>query len=144
MSHKKIGIITFYYHNYNYGGILQAYALQTYLENHNCDAKQISFDPFGHVNQASTKLPLINRIVCNLKNYGFFSTCKIYLNTVKEKTSTYFNKNKIKTTNVFIDKRKNIIDKFKEQIPHTNNVYNELTIHNCEKFSSYISGSDQI
>ena len=27
----RIGILTFYYKNYNYGGILQAYALEHFL-----------------------------------------------------------------------------------------------------------------
>ena len=144
MSQKKIGILTFYYHNYNYGGVLQAYALQKYLEQQGCNAKQISFDPFGHIQQTTTKPSLINRVLKNIKKYGLYSTCKIYLNTIKEKTTKLLFKNNIKKTDEFIGKRKTAIDQFKKQIPHTNKVYNENTIHECEKFSSYISGSDQI
>ena len=41
---KKIAIITLFYHNYNYGGVLQAYALQKEIEKlgYNCDV--ISMD----------------------------------------------------------------------------------------------------
>ena len=40
----KIGIITFYKGNHNYGGILQAYALQKFLEQSGYDAMQICLD----------------------------------------------------------------------------------------------------
>ena len=143
-TRKKIGIITFYHHNYNYGGVLQAYALQKYLENQGFDAKQISFDPFGHIKQAPKSYSLINRIKGNLKKYGLFTTINIYLTTTKEKILNCFCKNKINEANEIIKTRKIIIDKFKKQIPHTSKIYNEQTIHECEKFSSYISGSDQI
>ena len=41
---KKVGIITLYYKSCNYGGLLQAYALEKYLISHGVDAKQICYD----------------------------------------------------------------------------------------------------
>ena len=43
MGKSKIVILTLYYKNYNYGGILQAYALQRVLNLLGYDASQISY-----------------------------------------------------------------------------------------------------
>ena len=40
----KVGIISLYYKNHNYGGLLQAYALTSYLNKHGIDAEQMSWD----------------------------------------------------------------------------------------------------
>lgn len=40
----RVGIITHYYGSKNYGGVLQAYALTTYFNNHGIEAEQISYD----------------------------------------------------------------------------------------------------
>lgn len=41
---KKIGIITMLYHNYNYGGVLQAFALQKAITKLGYDVEQINYD----------------------------------------------------------------------------------------------------
>lgn len=40
---KKIGIITLYYNNDNYGGIAQSYALNRYIEKLGFDSELISY-----------------------------------------------------------------------------------------------------
>lgn len=40
---KKVGIITNYHLNRNYGGLLQAYALQKAIERYGVEATQVSF-----------------------------------------------------------------------------------------------------
>ena len=40
---KKMAILTLYYHNYNYGGLLQAYALQKAITKLGYQAEQISY-----------------------------------------------------------------------------------------------------
>lgn len=40
---KKVAILTLYYRNYNYGGLLQSYALQKSIDKLGYQAKQISY-----------------------------------------------------------------------------------------------------
>ena len=47
---KRIGIVTMYYNSTNYGGLLQAYSLTMYLNNHGYDAKQIVYDFYADGN----------------------------------------------------------------------------------------------
>ena len=62
----KIGIITMYYYSYNYGGLLQAYALTRFLRSNGIDAEQISYIPtvkgmqFKDVNIPDT--PIFKRV----------------------------------------------------------------------------------
>lgn len=41
---KKLGVITFFYDNFNYGAVLQAYALQKVLSKYVCDTEVILID----------------------------------------------------------------------------------------------------
>ena len=44
---NKVGILTFYHRNYNFGGLLQAYALPKVLKDQfNLDAEQIKYSLF--------------------------------------------------------------------------------------------------
>ena len=44
-KNNKVGIITLYHDNYNFGGLLQAYALPTALKKYfDLDAEQIDYD----------------------------------------------------------------------------------------------------
>ena len=42
----KIGIISLYYKNHNYGGLLQCYALTNYLKQLGFEAEQVTYDRF--------------------------------------------------------------------------------------------------
>ena len=60
----KIGIITHYYKNANYGGCLQAYALQRYLNREGYEAEQICYDVLSFDKLTWTKFlkyPLIKK-----------------------------------------------------------------------------------
>lgn len=118
----KIGIITYYYHNYNYGGCLQAYALTNFLNSKGFQAKQISYFPIVERNFFKKMIHFIQR--GNLKN--------------KFKKNN-FNK-KILSQDI-----KNHFDEFcADMIPHTHLV-NEKDIINLNKdFDVFISGGDQI
>jgi len=61
----KVGIITLYYKNYNFGGLLQAYALQQALSKKGFDCKQITYDYRSEQlggNQQSIKEKLITKL----------------------------------------------------------------------------------
>ena len=55
---KKIGILTLYYKNYNFGGQLQAYALQRFLSKGQYNVEQIQFDYFTYT---ESKLDVLKR-----------------------------------------------------------------------------------
>ena len=58
----KIGIITFFFDNFNYGALLQAYALQNILSNYVCDAEVILIDPVDR------KVSPINELCYKIRN----------------------------------------------------------------------------
>lgn len=43
MQRKRIGILTLFYRNYNYGGILQAYSTYTFLKTNGYDCNEINY-----------------------------------------------------------------------------------------------------
>lgn len=50
----KIGIISLYYRNYNYGGLLQCYALTNYLKQLGYEVEQVTYDRFVAIHLTST------------------------------------------------------------------------------------------
>lgn len=121
MKKKKIGILTLFYHNYNYGGVLQAYALQKKIELLGYDSKQISYDiKTGYIKKSNK----IKRFLRPIKKfYIFFKDYRWNLVSIKIK-------NKIKS--------------FTNSIPHTE-VVNVQTIKELNNyFDVFICGSDQI
>ncbi len=131
---KKIAIITLFYHNYNYGGVLQAYALQKEIEKlgYNCDV--ISMDR---------------------------QTMKIFVPEAKNKNNSYKNnfitfltslKNRIKNklnSLLCINELQKKIKKFdsfiEKNIRKTDIVYTSDTISQLiDKYDLFITGSDQV
>ena len=126
---KKVGIITYYYKNHNYGGLLQAYALQYKLSKLGFDAEQISFDEprVGHnSNNAKAKLKKF------AKRILYFS---------RDKTRTKMNE----TISSDINTRNHAFERFaNDVIPHSS-VYNVNTIKTAgSKYDVFITGSDQV
>lgn len=81
---KKIAILTLYYHNYNYGGILQAYALQKVIEKMGFSSEQISYKlDSGYRDIKHFKLKVRNYV---LHLYYFFKDHEwmIKYNTLKK------------------------------------------------------------
>lgn len=137
MSNKKqnIGIISLYWDNNNYGGLLQAYALTKFLNSRNYNTKQISFRrEFLHPKSIFT------RYLDNIKNYGFFKSVflKIFftLRQRKHKNQVNYNKN--------IKQRNKSFHNFRLSVPHTKKEYYKDTITAIPNIDTYICGSDQI
>lgn len=121
---NSVGILTLYYNNTNYGGQLQAYALQKVVESMGYDCKQISYINKSDIKPTRDALTIA---VCFDKIYK-----KIF-------NKIYYKK--------WIEKRNRINEmqlKFSSSIPHTDVVGKE-SIQSIEKdFDSFICGSDQI
>lgn len=115
----RIAIISKYYKNYNFGGLLQAYALTMVLRELGHDAQQISFNP-NEMRKYGIKGYLKNTFRV------FARECAIRIKTRKF---------------VGINKNMNL---FMNSIPHTS-IVTEETIHKLNKeYDCFVAGSDQI
>lgn len=127
---KKIGIITMYYNNFNYGGILQAFALCKKINDMGYHCEQISFERFVNrtVNVGSVKLLLQQRkfklIIKKMRVVLKRCLCKILVYKLKE--------------------RDNLFLEFINQIPHSL-IFNKCNINQANSiYDTFVCGSDQI
>ena len=131
----KIGIITHYYHSFNYGGNLQAYALCKYL-NQQYDAEQICY-----INKNAKPKSRKQEI----REFGIFKFIKKVINWGIRKGATFFRKAKDKRISGDLAKRKEAILSFNHSIPHSQECYDAVTIQQCEQiYDVFITGSDQV
>ena len=115
----KIGIITKYYKNYNFGGLLQSYALVKKLEEMGHVAYQISFLP--------------NEI----KKYGIVTSMKNSIHLIIRNCVI-----RIKSRNISSLNKK--MKKFMLEIKHTPPIKEKNLNRLTASFDIFIAGSDQI
>ena len=114
----RVGIISLYYNNSNYGGLLQAYALCKVLEKSGHDCKQISYEPKSDA----------SRNVADLKTKIKHPFKKIFYG----KWYDDYNKGK------------QLLKDFELSIPHTH-IVDAQTVSGLNKdFDAFICGSDQV
>lgn len=137
---KKIGIITLYYNNDNYGGIAQAYALNKYIENLGYDSELISYK------RSPVHIPSFEERV---KNEGLISVIRSKMEMLPEKVrlkiaTKYAAKRYGAELVSNLKQRKDAFQRSREFVKHSE-VYTEETISNCiGMYDCYVSGSDQI
>ena len=115
----KVGILTLYYENINYGALLQAYALQKTIENLGYLAEQISYAlNSGYPNERLKEQlkPLID-IYRHLKHREWHR---------------------------YRDPYEKIIYKFADEIPHSKKVTAKNISSLNKKYDIFVCGSDQI
>lgn len=128
---KKIGIVSMYYRNFNYGGVLQAYALCRLLDDTGYDVEQIAYQ-YAISKQNETLLDKFRR-------KGF----SLILEYAKNKLFYFKNKKKIKV--VTESRELAFVPFLATAIKHSDIVYSNKTIHECQdKYDVFISGSDQV
>ena len=138
MNH--IGILSHYHKSKNIGGLLQSYALVTFLNKNGFQTEQISFD-YDFFDKKSKKI----RLELFLDKYPiyklpFIFVYKIYFYIVK-----IFKKYKNKRISKFIQIQNQIAEEFENFIPHSKEKYNTTNIQNANKnYDIFISGSDQV
>lgn len=137
---KKVGIITLYYGNDNYGGIAQAYALNEYINRMGLDAEMISYKR-SPVQIASTK----DRI----KKDGFIKVLKekieyLPLKLYYRKSNARAQKKYGNALSSFIIARKKAFAASREAIPHSKEVTENTIKEIADDYDLFISGSDQI
>ena len=129
----KIGIITHYYKSKNYGGNLQAYALQHYL-GHKYMVEQICYE---NITSPKGKKELL----AELGFWGFSKKCARY---VLRRLKNTFQKRDSKVESL-LEKRKKAILNFNQNIPHSTTIYSLENIAKAEnQYDCFITGSDQV
>ena len=126
---KKVGITTLYHNTINYGGALQAYALQKKVEELGCKCKII--DCYSDSKQSKIE---------RFKAIGWKRALEILRMKVEFKINFTFNKE----ISNGMSERRLLFKKFLNEIPHTEPV----EIHELDKlkneFDICITGSDQV
>lgn len=114
----KIGILTLFYKNYNYGGILQSFALYKILQDDYGNVEQISYD-FSKENKINKKIIILLKI------------------KIKKIIDFFF-------ANFFDLRRKRFLEFINKYIPHSR-VYDIDDIKMAvDKYDIFVVGSDQI
>lgn len=125
----KIGIMTFWWSEDNYGQILQCYALQKYLRDAGHDSYLIRYDPRNDYD----KTPIYQRVIKALNPVIFVKFIKDMLKkTASVKEQNEHSRNFSEFRNKYI--------KYSEKIYYS---YNELK-NNPPSADAYIVGSDQV
>ena len=126
-KNNKVGIITLYHGNYNFGGLLQAYALPKVLKDYfEIEAEQIDYLPIEQQ----------KKIIRNEKGILHYLYQKVYnLGIV---FFSLLNKKKLNL-------RKQAFDTFMNEIPHSEINYEFDSIYKClDQYKLFICGGDQI
>ena len=130
---KKIGIMTLYKNNTNYGGMLQSYALQNAIQKlvgENGTCVQISY--------IISPTPLREKLKHSIQYRSFGENARI----AGKRVQKYLIK---RTADFDSGARINAFHQFEESIPHTEKIYTYKTICECaSSFTHLITGSDQV
>lgn len=116
---KRIGVLTLYYNNYNLGGLLQAYALQKFLQLSGFEAEQISFDFAWHYGNGGKGRMLLKEF-------------RNFLGSTKKKKIEYKFQRRIQN-----------FENFMQSIPHSTRIYYEPSEF-ASKYDAVVVGSDQV
>ncbi len=125
---KKVGIVTLYRNNKNYGGLLQAYSTQFIIEKLGFDSQIINYD----VNIKDYKKR-------RFKNLGIKKSFIILSKKIKTKIHL-FNK-ELKND---IDNRNKLFKQFEESIIHSDKVDDSNISEMINDYNYLITGSDQV
>ena len=133
----KIGILTKYYGNKNYGGLLQSYALVQYLRQKGYDAEQISFK--------EKDCPGIKRYFFGITRLTLLNILLLVCKKLKEKKLSRVYKDISTVTISNLKARYAALEEFQYFIPHSDKIYDSNTISECnDAYDIVIVGSDQV
>lgn len=123
----EVGIISLYYKNHNYGGLLQAYALTSYLNSHGVDCEQISWDFMDGLKRYRNKTAYYKS-----KSIGQIAK-KTIITLIEHANKENQNKRMI------------AFERFEDIIPHSSKLYTRNNIEeSITGYDCFITGSDQV
>lgn len=126
----KIGVLSTFYHNYNYGGKLQAYAMIQALKALGCEAEQVQYEQHSRARARSiestvskvAKNAAYRHAICQRMLYSFQPSIQQKLNI-----------------------RRTAIDQFDSDVSHSQTVYSDSTLPSClDEYDAFLVGSDQV
>lgn len=127
MASNKIGILTYYYSNYNYGGQLQAFALQKKLSNLEFLSEQICYKSTS--SRYYYSLHGIDKI-----RHLLFDPYEVIINRFVNPNVEKRLRPRIKNFN-----------EFRDSIPHSDVIYNDQNLSQAnDEYVAFVCGSDQI
>lgn len=137
----KIGILTLYHNNHNYGGQLQAYALQKYLSNMGNEVELIDYNQYPES-------------IVDLWLDRVYRNCRILLNPVKiaqakaDSSKSFENKKKyrelLRKNNLGAASSEKKFEDFAKNIPHTK-CFDRHSINSIsDYYDAVVLGGDQI
>ena len=130
----RVGIITLYYENNNYGGMAQAYALWRLINDLGYDAELITYKRL--VKSQAARASLIEKVRRN--------TIKSLMARYTKKIKNVLEKKIGKNWEDALRDRTKRLKEFRESIPHSK-TYTMANINECaSQYSIFVSGSDQI
>lgn len=142
----KIGIVTHYYNNRNFGGNLQAYALVKAIEKYTGGiAEQIAFQFASPCLKKGLRFFLTEllktlrrpkRLVVSVKQL-YIDAKPIEMKSLRNVIDMLLHRK--------YWKRDRVLSNFNDSIPHSDCIYNGDSISSCnEKYDAFITGSDQV
>lgn len=141
----KVGILTFYYNNDNFGGQLQARALVRAVSSiKGIEAEQIPYDSLHSWQKLSYKTRMLKSIEQAFSDgiINGFEFISSRLKAQKKLSDNAELENKLKDN---LEKRKSAFYKFYAETPHNNEVFDNDTIEKCvSEYDCFICGGDQI
>ena len=148
----KIGILTHYYNNRNYGGLLQAYALTRFVRTIVPDTEQIcyqwSMEPYSTESSFNGENQLVQG-----KSESFFKKLLLHfprrINDWKLKKIRDKEKQKYYVVNQYNEahalERETSFDSFQSLVPHSTKIYSANDIYETNDiYDCFITGSDQV
>ena len=138
----KTGILTLYYHNRNYGALLQSYALCRVINDLGYEAEQICYD-FMSEFPSPEKHSLLQRIGRFMRASFKEKLCK--LGRFIRSVCRLLNRRKYNRISSQLEKRSEAFERFEKQIPHSGRVYSKADLEECNGiYRCIVAGSDQI
>lgn len=120
----KIGILTHFHKNINYGGVLQGYALCKHLNSQGHTASQILYEH------------KVDRIMSSS-----FTLKELFIKIINRIDKKIYRKRNLKIKSSI----ENCFSDFRDSVPHTQKVYTRADIGHIEKeFDVFVTGSDQV
>ena len=136
---KKTGIVTMFYNSTNYGGVLQAYALQKATKNLGLDSEQICYEwKQGDLKKGSAGIGHRRITLKKIVRKAFSCIRKIYERFACKNQKVYMNK--------LLEERKKAFSDFNSKhVDMQSEVFNCENIHNANRnYDVFITGSDQV
>jgi hypothetical protein len=128
---KKVAILTKYYKNYNYGGMLQGYALHRVISEMGKSCDIISYDVSLNSN------PVYTSLIQQCKQYGVMDA----VSKIKEK---FVGKLKFFIRTI-LKEREDLFCDFMKEINANTKLYSDESLHKLnDEYEVFISGSDQV